>query len=91
MMDELRDYRFYEPDMIHPSPVAIDYIWGKFKYVWVSEEAYAAMENVDEIQKGLQHRPFHPDSEQHQKFRESLEAKIVTIRREYPFMEFSRN
>ena len=88
MMDELRDYRFYERDMIHPNPVAIDYIWEKFKQVWISEEAYTTMEKVGDIQKGLRHRPFNPGSEQNRKFREALDIKIDTIRQEYPFMEF---
>lgn len=88
MMDELRDYRFYETDMVHPSPLAIDYIWEKFKQVWISEKAYATMENVDTIQKGLQHRPFNPDSEQHLKFIETLKSKMALIRQEYPFMRF---
>ncbi len=88
MMDELRDYRFYDRDMVHPNQLAIDYIWEKFKQVWISEEAFAAMEKVDDIQRGLKHRPFNPDSEQHRKFRETLETKIATIKQEYPFMEF---
>ncbi len=88
MMDELRDYRFYERDMIHPNSLAIDYIWEKFKYAYISQEAYTTTEKVDEVQKGLQHRPFNPGSEQHRKFRKSLEAKIETIQKEYPFMEF---
>jgi len=88
MMDELRDYRFYEPDMVHPNQLAIDYIWEKFKQTWISEEAYPIMSKVDNIQKGLRHRPFDPDSGQHRKFRESLEANISNLKKEYPFMEF---
>ncbi len=88
MMDELRDYRFYERDMVHPNSLAIDYIWEKFRQVWISEEAYPTMEKVNDIQKGLQHRPFNPGSEQHRKFRKSLEAKVETIQKEYPFMTF---
>ncbi len=91
MMDELRDYRFYDRDMIHPNQLAIDYIWEKFKQTWILEEAYATMEKVDDIQKGLQHRPFNPGSEQHRKFRKTLETKIATIRQEYPFMELSQS
>ncbi|HUH47638.1 MAG TPA: GSCFA domain-containing protein, partial [Arenibacter sp.] len=49
MMDELRDYRFYDTDMIHPNPLAIDYIWEKFKYVWISETTYPIMEKVAEV------------------------------------------
>ncbi len=88
MMDELRDYRFYDRDMVHPNQLAIDYFWEKFKQTWISEEAYATMTEVDDIQKGLQHRPFNPDSEQHRKFRDTLETKIASIRQEFPFMEF---
>ncbi|WP_373518306.1 GSCFA domain-containing protein [Pricia sp.] len=88
MMDELRDYRFYERDMVHPNSIAIDYIWEKFKQTWISEQALTAMEKIDDIQKGLQHRPFNPGSEQHTKFREALETKIAIIRQEYPFMDF---
>ncbi len=88
MMDELRDYRFYERDMVHPNLLAIDYIWEKFKQVWISGEAYATMEKVDDLQKGLQHRPFNPGSEQHRKFREILKTKMAIVGREYPFIEF---
>ncbi len=91
MMDELRDYRFYERDMIHPNQLAIDYIWKKFKQVWISEEAHSTMEKVNAIQKGLQHRPFNPGSEQHRKFREGLETKITAVRKVYPFMELSQS
>lgn len=91
MMDELRDYRFYERDMMHPNQLAIDYIWEKFKQVWISGEVHSTMEKVDAIQKGLQHRPFNPGSEQHRKFREGLETKITEVRQEYPFMKLSQS
>jgi hypothetical protein len=88
VMDELRDYRFYEADMVHPNAVAIAYIWEKFKGVWISAETHAIMEQVQEIQKGLQHRPFHPESEQHQRFKEALQYKINQLRILYPHMSF---
>lgn len=88
MMDELRDYRFYETDMLHPNQLAIDYIWEKFKTVWISEKAQTIMEKVAEIQKGLQHRPFNPDSEQYKVFVKSLEKKITYLQQEYQFMNF---
>ncbi|WP_396633453.1 GSCFA domain-containing protein [Maribacter sp. R86514] len=89
MMDELRDYRFYAKDMIHPNEVAVDYIWGKFKSVWVDESMATVMKNVDEIQRGLKHRPFNPVGEAHQKFLTSLSKKIFRIQKDYPFMEFN--
>ena len=88
MMDELRDYRFYGTDMVHPNQLAIDYIWEKFKSVWIASNSYPVMDEVDAVQKGLLHRPFNPDSEAHQKFKTSLRAKITYLQERYPFMKF---
>lgn len=88
MMDELRDYRFYAEDMVHPNALAVDYIWEKFKTVWISSEAYPIMDEVESVRKGLQHRPFNPGSEAHEKFRTSLRAKITYLQERYPFMKF---
>ena len=88
MMDELRDYRFYGTDMVHPNSLAIDYIWEKFKYVWISESAYQVMEQVAEIQQGLVHRPFAPESDSYQRFLAIQEQKITDLRTKYPYMKF---
>ena len=88
VMDELRDYRFYADDMIHPNQTAIDYIWQKFQHVWISEEASQTMNDVDSIQKGLNHKPFNPSSEQHIKFRSSLNKKMEALLQAFPFMKF---
>ena len=88
MMDELRDYRFYGNDLVHPSALAVDYFWEKFASVWISEDCQAIMEEVDTIQKGLLHRSFNPDSEAHQKFETSLRSKITYLQERYPFMKF---
>lgn len=88
MMDELRDYRFYAEDMIHPNAVAIDYIWERFKEFAISETAYSTMDIVESIQKGLQHRPFNPHSESHQKFESNLKEKITKLVAQYSFMKF---
>ena len=88
MMDELRDYRFYGKDMVHPTQLAVDYIWEKFKSVWIGKDVYSIMNEVDTIQKGLLHRPFNPESEAHQKFKASLCAKIEHLQKKYPFIEF---
>ncbi len=88
MLDELRDYRFYAEDMVHPNNLAIDYIWERFKNVWISEKSESVMRAVEEIQKGLSHRPFNEASEQHQLFLESLNDKISVLNKEFPFMKF---
>ncbi|MGB5387819.1 MAG: GSCFA domain-containing protein, partial [Eudoraea sp.] len=88
MLDELRDYRFYAEDMVHPNNLAIDYIWKKFKSVWISEKADSVMKVVQEIQKGLAHRPFNEQAEQYQLFLKSLNEKILALKKECPFMNF---
>ncbi|MDV7138266.1 GSCFA domain-containing protein [Maribacter sp. TH_r10] len=89
VMDELRDYRFYKNDMVHPNDLAVEYIWEKFSSVWISENAKNTMASVEEIRKGQQHRPFYPESEQHRKFVESLERKIKKVRQNHPFIDFT--
>ncbi|MGG8496645.1 GSCFA domain-containing protein [Tenacibaculum sp. TC6] len=88
MMDELRDYRFYTEDMIHPNLTAINYIWEKFIHVWIDNTVHPTMQEVETIQKGLLHRPFNPNSEQHQVFLKNLELKIKTLSTAFPFIQF---
>jgi hypothetical protein len=88
MMDELRDYRFYAEDMLHPSPMAVDYIWERFKETTILETVYATMDVVETIQKSLSHRPFNPHSESHKKFELNLQAKIATLVAQYSFVKF---
>lgn len=88
MMDELRDYRFYSEDMLHPSQVAIDYIWERFCETTISEKAIPTMEAVETIQKGMLHRPFNPNSESHLIFLSQLEIKISKLKSEFSFMNF---
>ena len=88
MMDELRDYRFYAEDMLHPNQTAIDYIWMKFSENYINENEFETMQHVSEIQKSLSHRPFNPNSESHLKFQDNLKQKINTIVAKYPEMKF---
>ena len=88
MMDELRDYRFYAEDMLHPNQTAIDYIWIQFFENYVSESVFGLMNEICSIQKGLQHRPFNPNTESHQKFLNQLDLKIKAIKNQYPFIKF---
>ncbi|KUJ62212.1 GSCFA domain-containing protein [Flavobacteriaceae bacterium CRH] len=88
MMDELRDYRFYAEDMLHPNQVAIDYIWSRFSENYISENSISTMQEVDEIQKSLRHRSFNPESEQHQKFLAKLQQKIAVIGEKHLHIKF---
>jgi len=88
MMDELRDYRFYAQDMIHPNQTAIDYIWERFTEAWITTEAQQTMKLADTIQKGLQHRSFNPDSQQHRDFLAKLSDKIAALQKHHPQITF---
>ncbi|WP_111309047.1 GSCFA domain-containing protein [Confluentibacter sediminis] len=88
MMDELRDYRFYAEDMIHPSQTAINYIWERFQQVWISEKSLKIMADVEGIQKALQHKPFHLNSNAHQKFILNLEKKKLELQKVYSHIIF---
>lgn len=88
MMDELRDYRFYAEDMLHPSQTAIDYIWIRFFENYIAAESHTILQEVCSIQKSLMHRPFNPDSVSHQKFLGALNQKITEIQSQFPHLKF---
>lgn len=68
VLDELRDYRFYQSDMLHPSPQAVDYIWERLSENYLSPLAKQFVQDWQPIKAALRHRPFHPDSEEYQNF-----------------------
>ncbi|NHN28028.1 GSCFA domain-containing protein [Flavobacterium jejuense] len=88
LLDELRDYRFYAEDMLHPNQVAIDYIWQRFKESVIFEEVFQTMDEIEAIQKALAHRPFNPNSESHKKFLMNLHKKIQLLQDQFPFVQF---
>ena len=88
MMDELRDYRFYKEDMIHPNKTAINYIWVKFVDTWFSENSKQTMKEIEVVQKGISHRPFNENSEQHKTFLKNLELKKEKIKKQFSFINF---
>jgi GSCFA family len=86
MMDDLRDYRFYEPDMIHPTQQAIDYIWQIFSDTYFTDETKKIMDNVRKVNLMRQHRPLHPATEGYQLFADNLKKKEEELIIKYPFL-----
>lgn len=84
LTDDLRDYRFYAPDMIHPSDVAENYIWEHFKQTYCRPETLTLIQQWHEIQRDLAHRPFLPESAAHQTFLRRLLQKLQTISSHLP-------
>lgn len=80
VMDELRDYRFFSEDLLHPSQTATNYIWEKFSENYLSEDALDISKEIDAIQKALHHKPFNPNTESHQKFVESTQKRIENLK-----------
>ncbi len=86
VLDELRDYRFYAPDMLHPSAQAVDYIWQRFGETFFSVETRAFLREWEPLRAALAHRPFNPDSTEYKAFRASTLNKVEELRRRYPAM-----
>ncbi|MFL5728087.1 MAG: GSCFA domain-containing protein [Cytophagaceae bacterium] len=79
MMDDLRDYRFYKKDMIHPSEVAEEYIWDKFCDTYIEPSSLDFMKEWAGIRKALDHKAFHPESASHQAFIRETIRKIKSL------------
>ena len=80
MMDDLRDYRFYKSDMLHPTEEAEDYIWEKFMNTYFDREAIEFVGEWKSIRSSLYHKPFHPQSQAHQKFLQQTLVKLVELK-----------
>ena len=88
MMDELRDYRFYKEDMIHPNNTAISIIWEAFNEVWIADKTKQLQKEIEVIQLGLRHKPFHPESKAHQQFLKDLNLKILSLQKKISHIKF---
>lgn len=90
MMDELRDYRFYEEDMLHPNKTAIAFIWKRFLDCYTDKETQKVMAEVDKIQLAREHRPFNTTSELFAKFVQQQLHKINQLSGNLPGIDFTK-
>ena len=86
LLDELRDYRFYKEDMVHPTEQAVRYIWERFVDFAVDPKEKPAMKAAAELRKMLQHRPLFPESEAYKKFELQKVEKINALKRDFPWI-----
>lgn len=86
MMDELRDYRFYAEDMVHPSQVAVEYIWQRFVETYMTEDTRGEMRTLHQLWQDRHHRFLHPDSEEAERFRLHVERQMVALKERYPWI-----
>lgn len=83
VVDELRDYRFYQPDMLHPSQQAVDYIWERLADAYLSPLAKQFVKDWQPIKAALGHKPFHPDSDDYRQFLAQAEAREQALLEQY--------
>lgn len=88
VLDELRDYRYYAEDMVHPSAVAVEYIWERFRDTYIYEESTrVSMRELHQLWRDTQHRMLHPETEEAKRFAQHVQAEKDRLRIQYPWIE----
>ncbi len=86
MLDDLRDYRFYSSDMVHPSEVAVEYIWQAFQATYLDDHSALAVARCERIHKRLQHRPMSSNRETIDRFNADTASVVRNLIKEYPYL-----
>jgi hypothetical protein len=86
VIDDLRDYRFYAEDLVHPNYAASNYVWEKWVETYMNEETQGIMKQVAELQLAMQHKPFFAGSTQHKEFLQNCIAKSERLLSLYPYL-----
>ena len=83
VMDELRDYRFYKEDMLHPSPQAVEYIWERFSETYFHKDVFTMLSEWKPIKEALHHTPFNPDSDAYKAFMALTKEKLQAFMKKW--------
>jgi hypothetical protein len=89
LTDDLRDYRFYGPDLAHPSDEAVEYIWEKFSAAAFGRETLKLLPQIEKIVRAAEHRPFAPDTTEHAAFRRTMLAGAKQLAARHPEVDMS--
>lgn len=84
VIDDLRDYRFYKEDMVHPNELAINYVWEQVIKAGIGEASQELLHSIAEINRAANHRPFNPESPQHRQFLSHYAAKVQQLMAAHP-------
>ena len=87
MIDELRDYRYYSADLIHPNQLAIDYIWERFSQVWLSSEAQELNTTIAKLRAAMNHRSQFPGSKADSVFKRNLQERLSAFNAAHPHIK----
>ncbi|MBA4198808.1 MAG: GSCFA domain-containing protein [Chitinophaga sp.] len=88
VIDDLRDYRFYAEDLVHPNYAATDYVWNKLVDACMSNETKELMKQIAEVNLAFNHKPFNPQTQQHKKFLQSYAEKTTVLQKQHPYLNF---
>ena len=91
IIDDLRDYRFYAEDMVHPNYLATDYVWEKFTEACITRSSREIMKEINQVNAAKAHKPFQPDSEAHKLFRKKYLDKVLVLQEQYPHLDFAED
>lgn len=86
VMDELRDYRYYAEDMLHPNSVAVDYIWERFAETYFDSDTAQNRKELEQLHRDVLHRPIHIDTEAYQKFSKHVQDKYEVLKKRFPWI-----
>ena len=87
MLDELRDYRFYAEDMVHPSSLAVDYIWQRFVETYMTVDTQSEMRILRQLWQDRHHRVLHPETQDAITFAKRTETCLQSLKKQYPWLE----
>lgn len=90
IVDDLRDYRFYAEDMVHPNYQATQYVWDKFCTACIDGKTRSFMKEVDQLVHAIKHKPFHPESQEHHLFREKFKAVAIDLANRFPSLDWQK-
>jgi hypothetical protein len=90
VIDDLRDYRFYAEDMVHPNYMATRYVWEKFCTACISGSSREVMKELEQLKMAFHHKPLHPDSVAHGKFRNKYKGIALSLSVRFPSIDFSK-
>ena len=90
IIDDLRDYRFYEDNLLHPNKIAVDYIYEKFKDAFFSEETNRIKNEIGKLNAAVNHRIFNRNTSEYKKFMQSMANKVKRLSQQYPYINLKR-
>lgn len=90
VLDDLRDYRYFSEDLVHPNYFATQYVWEKFIGACTDEKTKALMEEIERINAAYNHKPFNPTSEQHKTFMRNMHTAVLKMEEQYPYLDFNK-